>query len=213
MRGLHDQARAFVGWLYALKRWMYRGGRPGSLARVMNRMSEMQFSAGLFSPKRAMTLEVPGRRTGRVISFPVVVADYHGDRYLVSMLGNDANWVRNVQAAGGRAVLGAATGSRSGWKMSTAMRVHRSCADTWPSPREPGHTYRATDTPRSKNSTGSLRSFRYSVCASIPRDDSTATASSPGRRTRATVSHTPRTTASALGSRDRRAASPVAPAH
>ena len=48
---------------------MYRGGRRGSLARVMNRMSEMQFSAGLFSPKRAMTLEVPGRRTGRVTSF------------------------------------------------------------------------------------------------------------------------------------------------
>jgi hypothetical protein len=62
---------------------MYRGGRRGSLARVMNRMSEMQFSAGLFSPKRATTLEVPGRRTGRVTSFPVVVADYHGERYLV----------------------------------------------------------------------------------------------------------------------------------
>jgi len=105
MRWMQDQARAFVGWLYALKRWMYRGGRPGFLARVMNRMSEMQFSAGLFSPKRAMTLEVPGRRTGRVISFPVVVADYHSERYLVSMLGTDANWVRNVRAAGGRAVL------------------------------------------------------------------------------------------------------------
>jgi len=105
MRGLHDQARAFVGWLYALRRWMYRGGRPGSLARVMNRMSAMQFSAGLFSPKRAMTLEVPGRRTGRVVSFPVVVADYHGERYLVSMLGQDANWVSNVRADGGSAAL------------------------------------------------------------------------------------------------------------
>ena len=80
MRRMQDQARAFVGWLYALKQWMYRGGRPGSLARVMNRMSEMQFSAELFSPKRAMTLEVPGRRTGRVISFPVVVVDYCGER-------------------------------------------------------------------------------------------------------------------------------------
>ena len=52
MRWMQDQARAFVGWFNALKRWMYRGGRPGFLARVMNRMSEMQFSAGLFSPKR-----------------------------------------------------------------------------------------------------------------------------------------------------------------
>ena len=52
-----------------------------------------------------MTLELPGRRTARVISFPVVVADYDGERYLVSMLGDDTNWVRNVRAAGGRAVL------------------------------------------------------------------------------------------------------------
>jgi hypothetical protein len=36
-----------------------------------------------------VTLEVPGRRTGRLVSFPVVVADYQGGRYLVSMLGTD----------------------------------------------------------------------------------------------------------------------------
>jgi hypothetical protein len=28
-----------------------------------------------------------------------------GERYLVSMLGEEANWVKNVRAAGGRAVL------------------------------------------------------------------------------------------------------------
>ena len=89
----------------AMRRRMYRGGRPGPLARVMNRLSALQFSAGLLSPRRAMTLEVAGRRTGRTVSLPIVVADYGGERYLVSMLGNDANWVRNVQAAGGRAVL------------------------------------------------------------------------------------------------------------
>src|SRR5262249_55021004 len=60
---------------------------------------------GMLSPARAMTLEVRGRRTGRLIPFPVVVAEYQGGRYLVSMLGNDANWVHNVRAAGGRAVL------------------------------------------------------------------------------------------------------------
>jgi deazaflavin-dependent oxidoreductase (nitroreductase family) len=91
--------------LFAVKRWMYRGGRPALLARIMNRLSEIQFSAGLLAPKRAVTLEVHGRASGRVISFPVVLADYQGERYLVSMLGNDANWVRNVRAAGGRAVI------------------------------------------------------------------------------------------------------------
>jgi hypothetical protein len=95
----------WVQWLYRLKRWMYRTGRPGLLARAMNRISAVQFSAGLLSPSYAVTLEVPGRRTGRLISFPVAVAEYEGQRYLVSMLGKDANWVRNVRAVGGRAVL------------------------------------------------------------------------------------------------------------
>jgi deazaflavin-dependent oxidoreductase (nitroreductase family) len=71
----------------------------------MNRLSALQFSAGLLSPRRAVTLEVRGRRSGRVVSLPLVVAEVGGERYLVSMLGSDANWVRNVRAAGGRAVL------------------------------------------------------------------------------------------------------------
>lgn len=101
-----DRREAGVaGLLYALKRWMYRTGRPGRLARAMNRLDAVQFSAGLLSPRRAVTLEVRGRRTGRVISVPVVVTDYEDQKYLVSMLGNDANWVRNVRAAGGHAVL------------------------------------------------------------------------------------------------------------
>jgi hypothetical protein len=39
------------------------------------------------------------------VTFPLVVADYVGDRYLVSMFGEKANWVRNVRAAQGKAVL------------------------------------------------------------------------------------------------------------
>ena len=35
----------------------------------------------------------------------IVVADLRGDRYLVSMLGENVNWVRNVRAAGGDATL------------------------------------------------------------------------------------------------------------
>ena len=85
-------------------RWMYRGGRPNRLARVQNRASAIAFGAGIW-PQRLAVLEVRGRRTGRVISFPVVIADHGGERYLVAMLGNTTNWVRNVRAAGGRAVL------------------------------------------------------------------------------------------------------------
>jgi deazaflavin-dependent oxidoreductase (nitroreductase family) len=51
------------------------------------------------------SLEVKGRRSGRTISFPVVIADWQGGEFLVSMLGEKANWVKNVRAAGGAAVL------------------------------------------------------------------------------------------------------------
>jgi hypothetical protein len=52
-----------------------------------------------------VTLEVLGRQSGRAISFPLVMATVAGDRFLVSMLGNDAAWVRNLRAAGGAARL------------------------------------------------------------------------------------------------------------
>jgi deazaflavin-dependent oxidoreductase (nitroreductase family) len=91
--------------LHAVKRWTYRDNRPGRLARAMNWLSAVQFSAGVLSPRRAVTLELRGRRSGRTIAFPVVVADFEGGRYLVSMLGEKANWVRNLRAADGRAIL------------------------------------------------------------------------------------------------------------
>jgi deazaflavin-dependent oxidoreductase (nitroreductase family) len=85
-------------------RWMYRKGRPNRLARLQNGASAVVFAAGIW-PKRVAVLEIRGRRSGRMISFPVVIADYEEGRYLVSMLGDRANWVRNLRAADGRAVL------------------------------------------------------------------------------------------------------------
>lgn len=90
---------------YRARQWMYRDGRPHRLAKILNRVSAWQFSTRLLASKHWVTLEVRGRRSGRTIAFPLVIADYEGERYLVSMLGADANWVRNVRAAGGRAVL------------------------------------------------------------------------------------------------------------
>lgn len=57
-------------------------------------------AAAGFGPDRLVTLEVTGRRTGRTISFPVVVADYQGERYLVSMLGEDTTWVSAAPHSG-----------------------------------------------------------------------------------------------------------------
>lgn len=85
-------------------RWMYRGGRPHRLAAFLNGIWKRVAATGL--PVGGLnTLEVRGRRSGRTISFPVVVAEYEGDRYLVAMLGEGVNWVANVRAADGQAVL------------------------------------------------------------------------------------------------------------
>jgi F420H(2)-dependent quinone reductase len=85
-------------------RWLYRGGRPSWFARLLNRGWAFVSAAGIW-PKRLAALDVRGRRTGRIISFPVVIADLNGERYLVAMLGEGTNWVRNVRADDGRAVL------------------------------------------------------------------------------------------------------------
>jgi deazaflavin-dependent oxidoreductase (nitroreductase family) len=87
-----------------LHRWPYQGGRPNLLARVLNRGWAAVHSLGV-APNYMVTLEVRGRHSGRVISFPLAMVVLDGERYLVSMLGNQADWVRNVRAAGGHATL------------------------------------------------------------------------------------------------------------
>jgi hypothetical protein len=93
-----------VASTHVLDRWMYRDGHPNRFARTLNRIWAALASRGV-APKGLCTLEVRGRRSGRTIAFPVVVADYEGERYLVAMLGERANWVGNVRATGGDAVL------------------------------------------------------------------------------------------------------------
>ncbi len=88
----------------ALHRWMYREGRPNRLTKIINWGWAQFHSLGLF-PNRLVTLEVAGRKSGKRIGFPLAMVVMDGERYLVSMLGEDVNWVRNVRAAGGRAQL------------------------------------------------------------------------------------------------------------
>lgn len=52
-----------------------------------------------------VTLEVVGRKSGKTVSFPLAMVNLNGERYLVSMLGENSNWVKNVEAAGGMAKL------------------------------------------------------------------------------------------------------------
>ena len=74
------------------------------MARILDRGGAMVCALGV-APDYMVTLEVPGRRTGRIVRLPLVMVLIDGKRYLVSMLGEDVNWVCNVRAADGRVTL------------------------------------------------------------------------------------------------------------
>jgi F420H(2)-dependent quinone reductase len=83
---------------------MYPGGRADYRARRYARMWSRVFSSGLL-PGRWVTLEVRGRTSGRATRFPLGMADCDGHWFLVPMLGEQCNWVRNVRAADGLVTL------------------------------------------------------------------------------------------------------------
>ena len=83
--------------------FFYPGRRPNALSSRLDALSAWAGSLGL-APSRMVT-ETRGRRSGKPSRVPLVVAEVAGDRYLVSMLGESPDWVRNVKSAGGEAVL------------------------------------------------------------------------------------------------------------
>lgn len=87
------------------RQWMYRGQRPNWLARLLNHVDAALGSLGVGATYGLVTLEVTGRSSGRIVSLPVAIVVVAGERYLVSMLGENVQWVKNVRAAGGRAVI------------------------------------------------------------------------------------------------------------
>jgi hypothetical protein len=88
-------------WYRAL---LYPGRRPNVLSRKLNSAGAWASSIGI-APSLMVSLETKGRQTGRILRVPLVVAELPGDRYLVSMLGENADWVRNVRASNGEAVM------------------------------------------------------------------------------------------------------------
>src|SRR5215467_10146285 len=87
-----------------LAKWFYRSGRPNWVATALNRCSAAVHALGI-APNYLVTLEVLGRRSGRTARLPLVMAVVEGERYLVSMLGAEVDWVRNVKAAAGNVTL------------------------------------------------------------------------------------------------------------
>ena len=85
-------------------RAMYAGGKGNATAQWFSRCWARVFDWGIL-PRRWVTLEVTGRRSGRIRRFPLGMADFQGRWYLVPMLGERCQWVRNVRAADGQAVI------------------------------------------------------------------------------------------------------------
>jgi deazaflavin-dependent oxidoreductase (nitroreductase family) len=94
----------FVAGLLLPNSAFYSRRRPTRLGRAVNWVSGVLYQIP-FLPHFLASLETTGRKTGRPHTIPIVVADYDGEQYLVSMLGEKSGWVPNIRAAGGKAVL------------------------------------------------------------------------------------------------------------
>jgi deazaflavin-dependent oxidoreductase (nitroreductase family) len=77
---------------------------PARLYGKLSRWIGVPLTSLGLAPRYAVTLEVPGRRSGRPRRNPVLVTTFDDVEYLVSLAG-ESEWVRNVRAADGRAVL------------------------------------------------------------------------------------------------------------
>jgi deazaflavin-dependent oxidoreductase (nitroreductase family) len=85
-------------------RLFYRNWRPTRAGLWVNRLLGWWSGLGL-PPRFQAVLEIKGRKSGRRRSNPVVIATIDGKRYLVSMLGPESDWVKNIEAAHGDAVI------------------------------------------------------------------------------------------------------------
>ena len=92
-------------------RIFYRGRRPTRLGRWVNKLTGWYAATGL-PPKIMAVLEIRGRKTGQKRANPIVITTVDGKRYLVSMLGPGSDWVKNVEAAHGDAVIHRGTRKR-----------------------------------------------------------------------------------------------------
>ena len=104
---------AFLAAFFSMPRWMprkwyrallYGGKRPNALAKRLNSANAWISGRGI-GPSFLVSLETRGRKSGKILRVPMVVAELDSNQYLVSMLGEKADWVLNVRAAGGEAQL------------------------------------------------------------------------------------------------------------
>ncbi|WP_062204497.1 nitroreductase/quinone reductase family protein [Demequina salsinemoris] len=77
--------------------------RPAAWYLRLNWLGVALTSVGL-APRGAVTIAIRGRKSGRIRKLPILAIPVEGHRYLVALAG-EAQWVRNVRAAGGRVTM------------------------------------------------------------------------------------------------------------
>jgi hypothetical protein len=103
---------ALVGYgLYHRTHWyrkgnqlFYANGRPNRAGKAVGDLWVAINGRGI-GPSWMVSLDTVGWKTGRRSSIPLVLADYRGARYAVSMFGERSPWVHNLRASGGLAVM------------------------------------------------------------------------------------------------------------
>ncbi len=85
-------------------RYFYRDWHPTRFGRIWNGAYAWLSGLGL-TPDILITLQVKSRRDGRLCSTILASAVHEGNRYVVSMLGEDSEWVKNLRAANGHAFI------------------------------------------------------------------------------------------------------------
>lgn len=88
----------------AQEKLFQRDRRPTRAGVRLNRWWARAYGSGLL-PSWLVSLETVGRRTGQRRVNALVRADYDGREYLVSMLGDKAEWIRNSAAREGHATI------------------------------------------------------------------------------------------------------------
>ncbi len=101
---MNDRAYPDPGERNAWSRLFYRDWRPTRFGRWVNRVQCWWAGVGL--PPRCMAaLEIRGRVSGRRYASVVVLTTVGDEHYVVSMLGPQSDWVKNVEAAHGDATI------------------------------------------------------------------------------------------------------------
>jgi hypothetical protein len=88
----------------ALNRLFYRDRRPTWLGHWVSQLFCIGARLG-FTPQSWVSLEVRDRASGRMRADAVVISTIGGEHYVVSMFGTISDWVQNLQAANGEAVI------------------------------------------------------------------------------------------------------------